>query len=331
MKKFLTAAMLSLVFVLSVSAFAACGGNTTTTDSYSLYAPDGAPVLALADMWGEDFTYDNGSTADMTYTVTGEANVNALMLSGDADFIVAPINVGAQIHAGYKAGNAQYDYKLVNVTSWGVVYFTTNSDAYKAREEFEDTTDGAKEFLMQFDGTAISTIGLAAIPGKSVEYLFGEAGADVQLNGADATVIQQSYVKGDPMTAIFAQPAITGVQSQGSNVTVLASVSEVYKELTGKDFPMAGLFVRADILENAPDLVDVIDERVSVSVEKFNTEIDTVADKAAGIEGFSLKAPVIKKAYDKLNVAYKDADASMSDVKTLLDNIGAACDDELFV
>ena len=40
---------------------------------------------------------------------------------------------------------------------------------------------------------------------------------------------------------------------------------------------------------------------------------------------------VIKKAYDKLNVAYKDADASMSDVKTLLDNIGAACDDELFV
>ena len=133
------------------------------------------------------------------------------------------------------------------------------------------------------------------------------------------------------MTAIFAQPAITGVQSQGSNVTVLASVSEVYKELTGKDFPMAGLFVRADILEKAPDLVDVIDERVSVSVEKFNTEIDTVADKAAGIEGFSLKAPVIKKAYDKLNVAYKDADASMSDVKTLLDNIGAACDDELFV
>ena len=329
MKKIFTAALLISVLVFSVSAFAACNENKVT-GSYNLYAPDGAPVLALADMWGEDFSYDGGSTADMTYTVTGEANVNALMLSGDADFIVAPINVGAQIHSGYKAGNAQYDYKLVNVTSWGVVYFTTNSDVYKARDEFADTVEGAKEFLMQFDGTAMSTIGLAAIPGKSVEYLFDEAGAEVEMNGADATTIQQAYIKGDSMTAIFAQPAITGVQSQGSSVTVLASVSEVYHELTGKDFPMAGLFVRADILEEQPKLVDAIDESVSVSVEKFNTEIDTVAEKAAAIEGFSLKAPVIKKAYDKLNVAYKDADAAKSDVETLLNNIGAVCDDDLF-
>ena len=331
MRKVLTICALVLALAVSAFAFTACdNGSDAETGSYNIYAPDGAPVLALADMWGEDFTYGDGSSADMTYTVTAETNVSALMSGGEADFIVAPVNVGAQIHAGYKAGNTPYDYKLVNVTSWGVVYFTTNSDEYKTRDEFAEGREGAKEFLMQFDGGEMSTIGLAAIPGKSVQFLFSEAGADVTLNGADATLIQQSYVKGDSTTAIFAQPAITGVQSQGKTVTVLASVSDIYRELTDKDFPMAGMFVRSDILEKSPELVAAVDARVKTSVEKFNSDIAEVAAKAASIEGFSLKAPVIEKAYDKLNVAYKNSEDSAEDVQTLLANIGAACDDELF-
>ena len=334
MKKTILAITIVLALALSVFAFTACGDEAPVGGKYSLYAPDGAPVLALADMWGEDFTYgDNDSVADITYAVTGESNVAQLMSSGEADFIVAPINVGAQIHAGYAADKTEHDYKLVNVTSWGVIYFTTNTDDYKARSEYAAGAEGAKQFLAQFDGSTMSTIGAAAIPGKSVEYLFGQAGADVTMSGADVSVIQQAYVKGDATTAIFAQPAITGVQSSAGvdAVTVLASVSDVYKDITGRDFPMSGLFVRADVLEDAPELVEAVDARIKTSVEKFNSDIGTVADKAATIEGFSLKAPVIKKAYDKLNVAYKDSEASKSDVETLLGNIGAACDDALFV
>lgn len=326
-------AVISIILALAVPAavFTACGEDPSSV-SYTLYAPDGAPVLALADMWGEDFTYDNDTVADIEYNVTGEADVATCMSSGKADFIIAPINVGAQIHAGFKAGNMQYDYRLVNVTSWGVLYFTTNADGYKARGEFAAGADGAKQFLMQFDGTDMSTIGRAAIPGKSVEYLFSQAGADVTLNNSDATTIQQAYIKGDDTTAIFAQPAITGVQSGYGDdaVTVLASVSDIYTELTGKEFPMAGLFVRTDILAAYPELIDSIDARVKTSVEKFNSDIDAVAEKAESINGFSLKAAVIKKSYDKLNVRYKDSDGAKSDVETLLGNIGAACDDSLF-
>ena len=323
MKKIITI-LLTVVAVLGISAFAftACGGNEPA-GKYDVFAPDGAPVLALADMWGE-----NAGDAELNYGVIAETDVNAKMVSGEADFIVAPINVGASVHAGYASGKMPYDYKLLNVTSWGVIYFTTNEDSYKTREQCAD----ADEFLSQFDGKTMSTIGLAAIPGKTVQYLFGEAGADVTLNGADATVIQQSYVKGDATTAIFAQPAITGVQSSKGEdaVTVLASVSDIYKEVTGKDFPMAGLFVRADVLENDPEAVSAVDARVKSSVEAFNGNIDEVSVKAESIEGFSLKAAVIKKAYDKMNVAYKNSEGSKSDVHTLLANIGAPCDDGLF-
>ncbi len=322
MKKIIvTVLAIVAVFCLSAFAFTACG--ETEKGVYDIFAPDGAPVLALADMWGEDT-----ENAELNYGVIGESEVNTKMKSGEADFIAAPINIGASIHAAYKSGGTPYDYKLLNVTSWGVIYFTTNEDRYKTREECAS----AAEFLSQFDGKTMSTIGLAAIPGKTVQYLFGEAEASVTLNGSDATVIQQSYVKGDATTAIFAEPAITGVRTKAGedSVKVLASVSDIYKEITGKDFPMSGLFVRSDVLENDPDAVKAVDERVKSSVEKFNSNIDEVSAKAESIEGFSLKAAVIKKAYDKMNVAYKNSDGSKGDVETLLTKIGAPCDDDLF-
>ncbi len=328
MKKSVLSIALAAVLAVSVLAFTACD------DAVRIYAPDGAPVLALADMWGEDISVE-GNTRATEYTVTGESNVSTLMTNGDADFIVAPLNVGANIHAGYEAGKMNYDYKLLNVTSWGVVYFTTNSDEHKSRSEFAEGRDGAIEFLGQFDGDTLSTIGLAAIPGKSAQYLFSQAGADVTLNGADATVIQQSYIKGEDMTAVFAQPAITGTQTQaaqqGHSLTVLGSVSEIYEEITGHAFPMAGMFVRADVLEDDPELVEAVNARVKSSVEKFASDTQTVAEKAEGIEGFSLKAAVIVKAKDTLNVAYKNAADSKSDVEALLANTGSSCDDKLFV
>ena len=319
MKRIFATVLTVAVLGASIFAFIACGN---IDGEYDIYAPDGAPVLALADMWGE-----NAGDAELNYGVIAETDVQTKMKSGSADFIVAPLNVGASIHAAYKRGDAPYDYKLLNVTSWGVIYFTTNEEGYKTHEE----CGTAIEFLSQFDGKSLSTIGLAAIPGKTAEYLFEYADADVAISGSEAAAIKQSYATGTSMTAIFAEPAITGVNiSTGGSVTVLASVSDVYREITGKDFPMAGLFVRADVLEKDPETVKTIDARVRESVEELDSNVGEVAAKAENIDGFTLTAAVIEKAYTKMNVKYKNADDSKADVETLLGHIGAPCDDSLF-
>ncbi len=320
MKKIIT--MILIVSVLGVCAFAFAACGKEAAGKYVLYAPDGAPVLALADMWGE-----NVGDAEFEYGVIAETEVRKKMASGNADFIVAPVNVGAEIHSAYERGKTPYDYKLLNVTSWGVIYFTTNQDGYKTREECETVN----EFLLQFEGKSVSTIGRAAIPGKTVEYLFDYAGAEVTLNGSEAAAIKQSYATGADMTAIFAEPAITAVNgATGNSVTVLASVSDIYKEVTGKDFPMSGLFVRADVLENDAKTTEAVDKRTESSVAEFNDNIDEVSVKAEEIDGFTLTAAAIKNAYTKMNVRYKNADGSKADVETLLGHIGASCDDSLF-
>ena len=125
--------------VLSMVAYVGCA----KTSEYKFVVPAGATFMAVADMWGE--SVDNNS---ISYEITAETNILSTMSSGNADFIIAPINIGANIHASYKAGNAQHDYKLMSVATWSVIYFVTNDESLKSMTE----GNNVQEFMTQFSG-----------------------------------------------------------------------------------------------------------------------------------------------------------------------------------
>ena len=316
MKKILVIIAVIASLAISIVALTAC--NPINPGNYNLVAPDGAPIAALADMWDEDF-----GDADITYAITAETNLNAEFAKG-TEFIVAPINLGANMHNAAKADATKYDYKLMNVTSWGVLYIVSNETGY---EVFDDN---AEEFLDQFDGKTVETIGRQAIPGKAVEYLFGDAGASVSLLASDATTLQQKIMSGTSVTAVLGEPAITALKANGATFDVLGSVSDVYNAVTGDDFPMAGLFVRADVAEENSGLVSAINDRIATSVKAFNDDPETVGNKA-NEAGSTLKGAVLKNAAPKMNVKFKNSADSKSAVTKLLTNIGVAVDDSLFI
>lgn len=333
--KKLSLAILSLVCALAlfVAVFAGCGGDPTTPTTpttpggggetptpvnVSLVAPDGAPMAALADMWGSEF---DGATID--YAVTAEKQLNTEFASG-TEFIVAPINIGANIHNSYAQGKTKYDYKLMNVTSWGVLYLITTED-YTVYEG-KDAAD-VDAYAAQFDGKTITTIGLPAIPGKTTGYIFDGA----ELSGTDATVIQQSIARGDKITAVLGEPAITALKTQGKEFTVLASISDLFADKTGEEFPMAGMFVRSDIAAEHATLVTAINDKIRDSVAAFNADPEAVGTKAEGIEGCSLKGAVLKNAKDKMNVRFRNAADSKDAVNELFSHIGVTVDDAFFL
>lgn len=326
MKKFL-AWIVAIMSVVAVAVgFSACGETDPT--QVRIYAPTGAPFVALADMWDEDL----GGGVSATYKVITEENVRTAMMSGEAEFIVAPLNVGNAVHNAFVGGKNSVDYRLLNVTSWGVLYFVTNDTALRAREDCASAT----EFLAQFDGTTVSTIGLEAIPGKTAKYLFSGANADVTLKGETATNLQKAFVSASASSArtaaVFAQPALTAVKANATEeVRILGSVSGIYKELTGKDFPMAGTFVRADLCEKNPEVVRAVEERIKASVEKAESDIRAVADKIGKMETPPVPAAILPKAFASMNVTYRTASESKTAVVGLLESLGDTVRSDLTV
>ncbi|MBO7736669.1 MAG: hypothetical protein J6S22_02400 [Clostridia bacterium] len=328
LKKILTALLIGALSCVFPFVLSACAPTNEVPTDVSIVAPTGAPFVALADMWGDDV-----EDVKITYEVITENNVREKMISGQADFIIAPINVGNAVHAAYKNGDTRYDYKLMNVTSWGVLYLVTNDSTLKTRAECASL----QEFMAQFAQKEVLTIGEAAIPGKTAQYLFTQAEVDVTLSGRDATAIQQQFVSATaesaPTTAVFAQPAITGTVANAVNkpVKVLASISEIYQEVTGEDFPMAGMFVRSDFYAQYPEFVAEVNEEVKESVEELNEDVEKVAQKIARMENPPVPAAILPRAYDKMNVKFKTSAQSKEAVKALLANIGGAAADDLFI
>lgn len=315
MKKIFISLSIILTFLFSIMSITAC--DFIKAGEFNLVAPDGAPVVALADMWGENF-----GEAKIEYNVTLESSLNAEFVKG-TEFIVAPINIGANIHNAAQKDSTKYDYKLMNVTSWGVLYIISNEN------EYNELGSNVNEFLSQFDEKQIDTIGLQAIPGKTVDYLFKQADAQVTINGSEASTIQQKIKSNTAVTAVLGEPAITALKNSGAKFDVLASVSNAFNLVTGKDFPMAGMFVRADVAENNPALVSAINERISKSVKTFNDDPTFMKDKT--IENSTLNANVIAQAAPKMNVKFKNSADSKDSVKFLLEKLGITVSDDLFI
>lgn len=110
------------------------------------------------------------------------ADVAATLTKGEIDFVVAPTN------AGMKVSMLKGKYKIIATTSWGNLYLvgTTN---IKTLEECSSAT----EFLNQFSGANVDSIGTNQVPDVSFKHLLSLASVNCTLNAStDATVIMAS-------------------------------------------------------------------------------------------------------------------------------------------
>jgi len=94
--------------------------NETTTNSKSSYkfiTPDGAPAVAISKLM---YDGDNLSTGkSISYEVVGSQQVRTSLASGEADFILAPVNLASQL---YKEHDNADHYVMVAVVTHGNFY-----------------------------------------------------------------------------------------------------------------------------------------------------------------------------------------------------------------
>ena len=297
-----------IVLLLTLLCLVACTGkNEESVDlvddvvlDYSVVSPSGAPSLALLDLIDdENMTFD---------IVDGSEVLQAEFSSGEADVIIAPINLGA------KLSGATGNYKLVAVLTWGNLYIVSGVSEEEAA------------------AAPVAAFGEAAVPGKVLGFLSEELGYEFEwfnsVNEASAALLAGEY-----KSAVLAEPVLTVTKSKyEGELNVLANVQEVYKEKTGYDsYPQAALFVNVKALDNEEKLNMFIRE-VAGSIKTYNADKDALSARIDQLDlsvlGFA-NADLIKNAYSRMALDYKDAKDCKDEIKAFLSLFGMELDENI--
>lgn len=257
MKKTLIALILlvSVLFAFSVG-FSGCARDYTEV---KIYVPDGAPALSVANL----FSTEKIAGKPLKITITTGIDVQAKVLSGEADAVICPTNMAATLY------NKGVDYKLISANLFGLLYLV-------------GTTPVAS--LSDLKGKVVHSIGKNNTPEFVLKKILASAGI-VCLDG-DVAVENKVVIKyysagseiiprlksGDIEFAVLGEPAATK-----ANVTELFDLQALWKQATGlnESYPQAGVFVKSSLLSNA--------EFIDGLLQKLRDNTAYIADNSAEV------------------------------------------------
>ena len=242
MKKLICIILVALL-TITLCGLVACqdpnSNDTPNTDSYALYVPDGAPALAVANL----FEVQKINSNPISVTITTGADVQAKVLSEQADAVICPTNMAANLY------NKGVGYQLVSANIFGVLYIVGNGKLDSVADLVGNVLhcigkNNTPQFVLQ---TVLAHNGIemvesdVAIPGKvAVKYY-----------NAGSEIIPQ--LKSNLITyALLGEPAATK-----SGATNTLDLQLLWKDATGlvESYPQAGLFVKSSIIQSNPSFV----------------------------------------------------------------------------
>lgn len=245
MKKIATIFMALAMMMTTVFCFAACTPEASDkAKTYTVYAPDGAPALALAnavDKSDDDcFEYHIVTARTIDAQVTGE--------SPAADFCILPVNAAAS-----KLGTGEVYQMLGTVTNGNMYFLTTEGEALTA---------GNLEVLV---GKKVGVVQLANVPGLTFRAVLSENDIDYQVLSGDvessAEKVNLQPIQ-DAATGVtpaggcdyylcpepVASAKIKGTASSAKPFRPAGSLQALYGE--GNGYPQAVLVAKKSIIQS---------------------------------------------------------------------------------
>ncbi len=248
MKKFLAVLCAVIMAVCMAAGLTAC--NKGSGNKYTVYAPDGAPALALAKICiEEDSQFDvNIVKAEKINTyVTGE--------TPQADFAIVPVNAAVKLLG---SGNS---YKMLGTVTHGNLFLLK-----KANGEVI-TVDN----LASLKGKTVGVINLANVPGlmfkvilkqNNIEFNQLTDGASVAADKVNLRAISNEnagteVVPSNTQYDYFVVPepaATTKVNATQGKLSVAASLQTLYGGEDG--YPQAVAVAKTSVIESDKNAVE---------------------------------------------------------------------------
>ena len=246
---------------------AACKQDADTDKTYSVYAPDGAPALALVNAIedkAEKFEYHVVDSSTIQTYVTGE--------EPEADFCILPVNAASKI-----LGTGTV-YQMLGTVTNGNLFFLSA----------EDNEDLTQDNLSTLVGKSVGVVQLPNVPGLTLQVVLSKYKIDYQIveNNGEQAQDKVNLIAFDPANVTPAggcdyylcpEPAastkIKGTASAQKPFRMAGDLQALYGGEEG--YPQAVLVAKKSVLEGDKTDKDVVKTMLSY-MENSNAYLKTV-------------------------------------------------------
>ncbi len=235
MKKFLATVLLAVISVVAAIGFTACNNGSATV--IDVYAPDGAPALALAKLMHEENDFGENVSYHIVDAGTLASRVTAEEEDKNADLIIMPVNMASKLLTDGSR------YKMLGAVTHGNLYILANKDTEPLTKD---------NFAQNISGKRVGVINLSEFPGVMFNTLLADYEVEAELSSVDA----QSVLGTDKTHDYFIVPEPAASTKAGNAATELAIVGSV-QELYGEGgYPQAVIMAKTALIESNPAFIN---------------------------------------------------------------------------
>ena len=202
-------------------------------ETLQLYVPDGAPVLAVAQLIAEKDTLTVAGYK-VEVNIVPANQIGTHMAKGDGDIVIMPANAGMNLIS------KGADYEFVCSNTRGILYMISRTEGEVSPADLA--------------GRKVGCIGKGAVPEYAVSKILEANGLavpeDVDVRYyADGAGVQAALSAGQIDFGIVGEPAATAGASKGFSIVM--DIQAEFNAVTGSEsgFPMSSTFVKGALAD----------------------------------------------------------------------------------
>lgn len=328
-RKFITILLIVALIGAVALTFAACkdkgADNGEPEKNIKIAVADGAPAMAIAKLLADKPNFE-GYT--ISYEIVDAKLIAAKMMSGEANVIICPTNMGASL---YKGG---LDVKLLTTQVQGCLYLVGT-----------ETVSGASysDQLASLKGKTVYNIGQGNTPDLTLKHILDFYGVAYQEDaGENPEYINLKYVddgsvlipllkNGTAKYGVLGEPAVTKSKA-AAGTSVLFDIQSLWTAVTGQDLPQAGVIAKGSVLH--PDNAEFINWLVAKLAENDTWLLNNPTEATAALvaaDSTVMKANSLTSAViDAANIRTVTAANAKATVNAYFEVLGITVDDGFY-
>lgn len=315
----------ALIAVICAFPLVACANNNDDASSevnVSIYAPEGAPALALGYALENFKTFEFGDDSySNKYTVVSASDISGVVTSGTADVAVMPINAAANLYTKNSA------YVALSVVTHGNLYVIGRG----------------VNSLDELKGRVLGVIGNGNVPDLVLRALLNESGiefvrSDTAVEGAvalryyaDGSAVIGAIKSGIIDIALMAEPAVsTAVKATSTSICI-----DIQKEwgaaFGGTGFPQAALIAKKTFADANGEYLSALVDAIEKNDEYAGDNLDAVKANVAAVRAEGVVSSLDNmdaESFERSNVYTKSAASSREEIEALLNGFIALSTEE---